>query len=107
MSDQVSEKLSEAQERAEAAKEAGLSPEKAAAYWKRNMTVIGVLLVIWALVSYVFGFLLAQPTQDINIGSVPFGFWWAQQGAMVVFVLLILAYAVIMDRVDQEFGVNE
>ncbi len=81
--------------------------QKAQAYWKTNITVIGVLLALWALVSFVFGYFMAVPMSDVNIGQVPWGFWWAQQGAIFVFVLIILAYALIMDRVDRKFDLNE
>ncbi len=108
MSDQFTEaKLEEARKQAEALQQTGLSEEQAAAYWRTNITVIGSLLAVWALVSYVFGYLLAQPLVGVSIGALPFGFWWAQQGAIVVFVLLILIYALIMDRVDRQYGVNE
>jgi putative solute:sodium symporter small subunit len=80
---------------------------KAQAYWRKNISLILVLLTIWALVSYVCGILLAVPLQDVTIGSLPFGFWFAQQGSIMTFMVLILVYAVTMDRIDREFDLNE
>lgn len=66
-----------------------------------------MLLAVWALVSFGFSILLAVPLQDFKIGRLPASFWWAQQGAMFVFVLLIFIYARRMDALDREFGANE
>lgn len=82
-----------------------MEPEKLReAYWKKNRRLIAVLLGIWALVSY--GFAILFPG-EYRIGQLPAGFWWAQQGSMFVFVLLILVYAWLMDRMDREFDVHE
>ncbi|QBI22054.1 DUF4212 domain-containing protein [Egibacter rhizosphaerae] len=66
-----------------------------------------VLLAIWALVSYVFGILLVEPLNNIEILDFPLGFWFAQQGSIYTFVVLILVYCLRMDRLDDEFGVSE
>ena len=79
----------------------------ARAYWRANRNLIAILLAIWALVSIVFSILLARPLYHLSVGSLPMSFWWAQQGAMVVFVVLIFVYARRMDRLDQRFGVDE
>ena len=84
-----------------------IDPAKAQAYWQRNVKVITWLLVIWALVSYVFGILLAPVLAFIKIGQIPLGFWFAQQGSIVIFVILIFVYCWIMDRIDREFDVQE
>lgn len=76
-------------------------------YWRSNKILITVLLAIWAVVSYVFAILLANPLYSIKVGQLPMSFWWAHQGAMVVFVLLIFAYAIIMDRLDRKYDVHE
>jgi putative solute:sodium symporter small subunit len=81
--------------------------EKAKAYWRRNLRLIGVLLTIWFVVSYVFGILFAELLYNVKIGQIPASFWFAQQGAIIVFALLIFVYCWIMDRVDKEFDVNE
>jgi putative solute:sodium symporter small subunit len=81
--------------------------EVADAYWKENVRLIAILLSIWALVSYVCAYLLAQPLADVMIGSLPFGFWFGQQGSIITFMILILVYAVLMDGIDKKYGVNE
>ncbi len=81
--------------------------EKAKAYWRRNLTIIGILLAIWFVVSYLFAILFANILYGVKIGQIPMSFWFAQQGAIITFVILIFAYCWIMDRVDKEFDVNE
>ncbi|HUO85147.1 MAG TPA: DUF4212 domain-containing protein [Thermoanaerobaculia bacterium] len=76
-------------------------------YWHANRILIGVLLSIWAVVSFGFAILLARPLSSIRIGSLPMSFWWAHQGAMFVFVVLIFVYAVLMDRLDRKYDVHE
>lgn len=83
------------------------SSDKAKAYWRRNLTIIGILLTIWFVVSYLFGILFAEILYGVKIGQLPASFWFAQQGAIIVFSLLIFVYCWIMDRVDKEFDVNE
>jgi putative solute:sodium symporter small subunit len=74
------------------------------AYWKKNRTLIAILLAIWATVS--FGLAILFP-MTFQIGQLPAGFWWAQQGSMFVFVILIFVYAWRMDKIDREFDVHE
>lgn len=81
--------------------------EKAIAYWKANLRLITILLAIWALVSYVASIILAQPLYSFNIGRVPLSFWFAHQGSIIVFVILIFVYAKLMDNLDNEFDVHE
>lgn len=76
-------------------------------YWRRNLRLMAVLLVIWFLVSFVFGILLVEQLNTIVIAGFPLGFWFAQQGSIYVFIALILVYAKKMDRLDAEFGVAE
>ena len=83
------------------------SQEKAKAYWRRNLTIIGILLTIWFVVSYLFAILFANILYGVPFGQIPASFWFAQQGAIIVFVLIIFSYCWIMDRVDKEFDVNE
>lgn len=75
-----------------------------AGYWRTNRRLIFFLLAIWALVSIVFPFLLAEQLATMRVGALPMSFWWAQQGSILVFVILIFAYALIMDRVDRKYG---
>ncbi len=76
-------------------------------YWRRNITLILSLLAVWALVSYGFAILLANPLSAIRIGQIRLSFWFAQQGSIIIFVLLIIIYAVLMDRLDNEYDVHE
>jgi len=76
-------------------------------YWKRNVRLIAILLSIWALVSYGFGIILAPLLNNIQLGQVPLGFWFAQQGSMIVFIILIFVYAIRMDKIDSEYEVEE
>ncbi len=76
-------------------------------YWKKNKILISVLLAIWFIVSYGFAILLAEPLYTVKIGQLPMSFWWSQQGSMFVFVILIFAYAKIMDRLDRQYDVHE
>ena len=77
------------------------------AYWKANVRLILILLGVWALVSYVLGIILAAPLNSISLGQLPLGFWFAQQGSMFTFVILIFVYSILMDKVDKEHDVHE
>jgi putative solute:sodium symporter small subunit len=77
------------------------------AYWRANVRLILILLAIWALVSYVLGIIFAGPLNNISLGYLPLGFWFAQQGSMFVFVILIFVYSKLMDGVDKEHDVEE
>ena len=77
------------------------------AYWRANRTLIACLLAVWALVSYGLSIFLAEPLYTLPMGRVPMSFWWAQQGSMVVFVILIFVYARRMDTLDRRYGVSE
>jgi putative solute:sodium symporter small subunit len=82
---------------------------RAAAYWRTNLTYLGGLLAVWALVSYGFGIVFADALNRFTIPgtSFPAGFWFAQQGAIYVFVVLIFVYVVLMNRLDQRYGLAE
>lgn len=77
------------------------------AYWAANIRIITICLVIWALVSYGFGILLRPLLSGIPVGGTDLGFWFAQQGSIIVFIALIFYYAIYMNRLDREFGVDE
>lgn len=81
--------------------------QAAKAYWKANRLLITALLVIWFVVSFGFSILFAEDLYDARIGQLPASFWWAQQGAMMVFVVIILVYALVMDRLDKKYGVGD
>jgi putative solute:sodium symporter small subunit len=84
-----------------------LSPTSRREYWRRNLTYVGVLLAVWFTVSYGFGILLVEPLNRIRAGGFQLGFWFAQQGSIYVFVLLILVYVRLMNRLDRDFDVDE
>ena len=77
------------------------------AYWKANIRLVVILLVIWFAVSYLFGIMLAEPLNSIRVGGVGLGFWFAQQGSMYTFVVLIFVYVLRMRKLDREFDVHE
>ena len=69
-------------------------------YWRRNVRIMIVLLVIWAVVGLGGGVLFADKLNSFHIGGFPLGFWIAQQGSIIVFVVLILIYAILLNRLD-------
>ncbi len=79
----------------------------AKAYWHANLRVIGTLLVIWFAVSFGFGILLVDDLNQFQFFGFKLGFWWAQQGAIFVFVAIIFAYVYLMHRLDRRFGVSD
>ncbi len=76
-------------------------------YWKENLRYLAILLSIWFLVSYVFGILLVDQLNVVKLGGFKLGFWFAQQGSMYVFVILIFVYVKLMNRLDKKYGVDE
>ncbi len=76
-------------------------------YWKANVRLVTILLVIWFVVSYGFGIILADALNAIRIGGVGLGFWFAQQGSIYAFLILIYVYAKRMNKLDREFDVHE
>jgi len=79
----------------------------AAEYWKANLRLLSGCLIVWFVVSYGFGILLAGPLNSIHLGGYPLGFWFAQQGSIYTFVALIFFYAWKMGQLDRKFGVHE
>jgi putative solute:sodium symporter small subunit len=77
------------------------------AYWKANLRVLATVLIIWFVVSYGFGILLVDVLNNIRFGGFQLGFWFAQQGAIYAFLILIFFYAWRMNRIDREFDVHE
>ena len=76
-------------------------------YWRRNLRLMLTLLAIWASVSFGASILFVEQLNEITINNFPLGFWFAQQGSIVTFVVLVGVYAWKMDRLDDEFGVAE
>jgi len=84
-----------------------MTPEKRQAYWKRNLSTVLMLLAIWFVVSYGFGILLADWLDQFRVAGFKLGFFFAQQGSIYVFVVLIFVYVGIMNKLDREFDVHE
>ena len=76
-------------------------------YWKANLRLVTICLAIWFIVSYLFGIILVEQLNAISIGGYQLGFWFAQQGSMYVFVILIFVYASRMNKLDKKFNVEE
>ncbi len=76
-------------------------------YWQKNLRLLGILLAIWFIVSYGFGIIFADYLNQFRIGGYKLGFWFAQQGAIYVFVIIIFVYVNRMNKLDKEYGVDE
>lgn len=83
-----------------------MNRENSRSYWRANTALIRNLLIVWALVSLVFSILLVQPLNTVRFFGVPFGFWMAQQGSILVFVALIFIYAFQMDKLDRKHNIK-
>ena len=79
----------------------------AQAYWRENIRLVAVLLAIWFAVSYLFGIILVEPMNTIKVGGVGLGFWFAQQGSIYTFLVLIFVYAKKMNALDRKYDVHE
>ncbi|MCS7300822.1 MAG: DUF4212 domain-containing protein [Fimbriimonadales bacterium] len=77
------------------------------AYWRANVRLIATLLAVWFLVAYGVSILLAPYLNQFRLGNAPLGFWFAQQGSIYVFILLIWIYARRMDTLDKQYDVHE
>ena len=77
------------------------------AYWKAVLTLIAQVLAVWFFVSFGCGILFADALNSMSIGGYPLGFWFAQQGSMYAFVILIFVYGKLMNNLDIKFDVHE
>jgi len=84
-----------------------MSDNRMQEYWSKNLRYLAILLVIWFAVSYGCGILFADALNNIQIGGFKLGFWFAQQGAIYVFIVLIFVYIRWMNKLDKEYGVDE
>ncbi len=82
-------------------------PKDISQYWPTVLRLVGMVLVVWALVSYGAGILFAPALNSISLGGYPLGFWFSQQGSMYIFIALIFFYAWKMGKIDEEFDVHE
>lgn len=76
-------------------------------YWRRNIKIVLSLIAVWFIVSFGFGILLVDQLNAVRLGGFKLGFWFAQQGSIFTFVVLIFIYVYKMNRLDEEFDVNE
>ena len=82
-------------------KQSGRISSMVRAYWFKNLLIMGVLLLIWAIIGPGCGILFADALNQYEFLGFPLGFWFAQQGSILVFVVLILLYAVLLNRLDR------
>ena len=78
--------------------------QRATAYWKENIKYLFILLSIWFIVSYGCGILFKDELNAIKLGGFELGFWFAQQGSIYVFVILIFVYVRLMNKLDKKYG---
>lgn len=83
------------------------SDDRLRRYWRIHLRYLALLLTIWFAVSYGAAILFVDALDEVRVFGFPLGFWFAQQGAIFVFVLLILAYVLLMNRLDRRFGFDE
>jgi putative solute:sodium symporter small subunit len=84
-----------------------MTPEQRSAYWRANLRLVTACLLVWFVVSYGGGILFVEQLNHIELGGFKLGFWFAQQGSIYVFVLLIFFYAWRMNRLDRRHDVQE
>lgn len=84
-----------------------MSQQNMQAYWKKNLRYLAILLTIWFLSSYGAGILFADTLNSIKIGGFKLGFWFAQQGSIYIFIVIIFVYVSWMNALDKEFDVDE
>ncbi|TVQ37007.1 MAG: DUF4212 domain-containing protein [Geminicoccaceae bacterium] len=81
--------------------------QSAQAYWRANIALVRNLLIVWALCSFGAGIILRPLLMGIEIGGTDLGFWFAQQGSIVIFIVIIFYYSWRMNSLDRKFGVDE
>lgn len=83
------------------------NPKGGEAYWKATISLLTKIMIVWFLVSYGAGILFVEQLNQISLGGYPLGFWFAQQGSIYVFIILIFYYAKKMGEIDREHDVDE
>ncbi len=81
--------------------------KNAKAYWKENLTYLLILLAIWFVASFGAGILFKDALNEFKLGGFKLGFWFAQQGSIYVFVILVFYYVRIMNKLDKKYGYDE
>ena len=84
-----------------------MTGSRSKAYWKENIRYLFILLAVWFLVSFVAGIMLKDVLNNFKIGGFKLGFWFAQQGSMYVFVVLIFIYVRLMNKLDKKYGYDK
>ena len=83
-----------------------MNKKTAKQYWRQNIKYLVILLTIWFTVSFGFGILLIDELNQFNIGGFILGFWFAQQGSIYVFVIFILTYIILMNKLDKKYNIK-
>ena len=81
--------------------------DKTHQYWKANLKIVFSLLVIWFIASFGFGIIFSDTLDQIRLGGVKLGFWFAQQGSIYIFVIIIFLYVWLMKRLDKKLSEEE
>ncbi|MFT5057828.1 MAG: putative solute:sodium symporter small subunit [Planctomycetota bacterium] len=81
--------------------------QRATDYWRANLRLLGMIMVVWFSVSYLAGIVFVEELNRFDFLGYPLGFWFAQQGSIYTFVLLIFFYSWRMSKLDHKFGLDE
>ncbi len=81
--------------------------ENRKAYWRANLRLTAIMLAVWFTISYLAGIVFVEQLNTIQLGGYKLGFWFAQQGSMYGFVVIIFVYAHLMAKIDRKFGVHD
>jgi putative solute:sodium symporter small subunit len=81
-----------------------MKDERQRRYWRANTLLVSALLAVWFVTGFVLSIVLVEPLNQFSLGGFPLGFWISQQGAILVFVALILVYCLVMDRLERNLG---
>lgn len=76
-------------------------------YWKKNIKYLAILLSCWFIFSFLLSIVFVEELNQFHLGGFKLGFWFAHQGAIYAFVLIIFIYVVLMNRLDKEYDVDE
>ena len=76
-------------------------------YWFATLKLLGVILVVWVGVSFFTSIIFVEALNKVSLGGYPLGFWFAQQGSIYTFIILILVYIFFMGRIDKKYDVQE
>ena len=84
-----------------------MAAKNAKLYWRTNLKYLAILLLIWFTVSFLFGIVFAETLNQFQVGGFPLGFWFAQQGAIYIFVALIFIYVRLMNKLDKKYNYDK